>query len=303
MKRQLRKSAAAFLHSAAGDGESVKGVEICGSGFRKSCDGFLLHGQVYWQYQALGVIWVTEVYAIGLAFLIHGAGVVAVGKFCGTHPALWRILVAAATGGFYAAVSLADARLGGGLVRLLSLLLIVLLAFGRNGKAGGIYLALFLVIEALAQWVGRGQGWICVLVVAGYLLFLRRALPAKAYVPVVLRFGQTQLKLTALRDTGNTLRDPISGSPVLILDSTTACRLTGLTREQLKDPVEVLRQSPFPGLRLIPYRTVSVADGLLLGICLPGVRVGKWKGSLTVAFAPENFCDNGEFQALTGGTL
>lgn len=250
-----------------------------------------------------GGIWVMGVYAVTLAVLVHGAGVVAVGRLCGLQISPWRIFAAAAAGGCYAAMCLADARLGGGWIRLLSLVLIAFLAFGRSGKAGGFYLALFLLIETHAKWVGKGHGWIGVLVVGGYLLFLCRGFPSKAYVPVELRFGQRQLKVTALRDTGNTLRDPISGSPVLILDSTTACRLTGLTQEQLKDPVGVLRQSPFPGLRLIPFRTVCVADGLLLGIRLPGVRVGKWKGSLTVAFAPEDFCDNGEFHALTGGTL
>ena len=243
----------------------------------------------------------TEVYAVALAALLHGAAVVAVGNVCGHRLSVWRILPAAAAGGAYAALCVADPRMGEGWVRALSLLLIAALTFGRKGKAVACYVALFLSVEGLAGGAGRYRGWLGALAVAVFLLLAGRS--RRDRVPVVLRLGDRQVKVTALRDTGNTLRDPVSGTPVLILDGGTACRLTGLERAQLKTPVEVMRRPPFPGLRLIPYRAVGVADGLLLGMCLHSVRVGSWKGSLTVAFAPEDFSENGEFQALTGGSL
>ena len=77
------------------------------------------------------------------------------------------------------------------------------------------------------------------------------------YLPVVISHGGRTIQLTALADTGNTLRDPISGWPVLVTDSWAAEHLLGLTREQLSDPVGFLTECVNPGLRLIPFHSVT----------------------------------------------
>ena len=120
------------------------------------------------------------------------------------------------------------------------------------------------------------------------------------YVPVVLRRGENRVCLTALRDTGNTLTDPVTGQPVLVVDGNTCASITGLTREQLRAPLEAITQ--LPGSRLIPYRAVGQPAGFLLALRLPEVRIGAWKGSCLVAFAPDGL-DNREFQGLTGGMV
>lgn len=242
-------------------------------------------------------------FAVGLAILFQGAGAIAIGRLWGRSPALWRIFSAAAWGGFYVALSLKVPWFGAWHWRTVSLAFGGVLVFGGNWKKVISYILLLLGIEGFAGGVGVERRYLGVLLIGGALLLCRSMSQPKAFVPVVLRLGDRQLKIKALRDTGNTLRDPISGSPVLIIDERSACQLTGLCAEQLNRPVEVMRQPPIQGLRLIPYRAVGVADGLLLGMRLRFVQVGSWKGSLTVAFAPEEFCDNGEFQALIGGTI
>ena len=64
-----------------------------------------------------------------------------------------------------------------------------------------------------------------------------------------------------------------------------------------------MRQPPFPGLRLIPYKTIGQSDGFLLGMRIASAQVGDWKGGLLVALAPEEFNCEGKFQALTGGVV
>jgi stage II sporulation protein GA (sporulation sigma-E factor processing peptidase) len=107
--------------------------------------------------------------------------------------------------------------------------------------------------------------------------------------------------LTALQDTGNTLRDPITGRQVLVVGADVAQKLTGLTVQQLKKPVENV--GLLPGLRLIPYRAVGQEAGLLLALKLPQVKIGTWQGNSLVAFAPEGLSPDGAYQALTGGVL
>ena len=43
--------------------------------------------------------------------------------------------------------------------------------------------------------------------------------------------------------------------------------------------------------------------GRLLAMRLQQVRIGSWKGSCLVAFAPDGLSRDGAYQALTGGTL
>lgn len=119
-------------------------------------------------------------------------------------------------------------------------------------------------------------------------------------IPIELSYGTNHIALTALRDTGNTLRDPVSGRPVLILGADAAENLTGLTINQLRNPVDTM--GTLPGLRLIPYHTIN-GGGMLLALQLPKVCVGGRCRSALVAFAPEILSKEGRFQALAGGII
>ena len=72
------------------------------------------------------------------------------------------------------------------------------------------------------------------------------------------------LQLRALVDTGNFLRDPVSGKKIILVDAGTLSQLLPLTPGM--DPVEQLdvlsRQSP--RFSLIQYRTADRPDGLLI---------------------------------------
>jgi len=245
----------------------------------------------------------TVIFVMGLAFLIHGVGVLAIGRLWGSVPALWRVGAAGLLAAVYTALCVFDSRFGASGWRLVSLLAVSMVAFGGAWKQWVAYLLLFLSVEGAAVLLGERWGWIGAFLPLLLPVLLQRAAPARRYIPVELRFGDTRVKLTALVDTGNTLRDPVTGLPVLVLDGKTSCSLTGLSDRQLRSPLEVMRQPPIPGLRLIPYRAVGVAGGLLLGLRLQTVRIGGRRCSLMVAFAPELFCESGEFQALAGGIL
>ena len=80
-----------------------------------------------------------------------------------------------------------------------------------------------------------------------------------------------------------------------------ARELTGLTKQQLRKPVDAL--GTIPGLRLIPYRTVDQSGRFLLALQLKHTKIGKRTGSALVAFAPEVLDGNGKYQALIGGTV
>ena len=120
----------------------------------------------------------------------------------------------------------------------------------------------------------------------------------KRLVEVSLNYQGKTLRFTALYDTGNELRDPVTGEGVLVLSDTIAGELTDLPKEAFAHPVESI--ALLPGLRLIPYQTVGNA-GFLLAMRIPEAKIGNRQGSVVVAFSPRHFGRN--YQALTGGML
>ena len=125
----------------------------------------------------------------------------------------------------------------------------------------------------------------------------------REYVPVELTYGGKTVSIVALRDSGNTLRDPISGEQVLVVSGEVAEKLTGLTQDQLRAPLKTLMCRPVPGLRLIPYRAVGQAGDMLLAMRFDRVKIGNRPQSAVVAFAAEGLGRGDVYQALTGGVI
>lgn len=182
-----------------------------------------------------------------------------------------------------------------------------LVAFGLE-RQSIVKCGIFILLKMALSWlaVGAGGGLWMPLFGAFAIFFLcgfvfREQRHAKPMLPVELHYGENNIRIWALRDTGNTLRDPITGKPVLIIGPKVATKLTGLTQKQLENPVETM--GVLPGLRLIPYETVGTQNGLLLGLKLANTKIGKWQGSSLVAFAPRGFGEHQAYQGLTGGYL
>ena len=182
------------------------------------------------------------------------------------------------------------------------------ISFGLDGgvwRRWGMFLLLSLTMGAIARnfserkWLG--------LAVAALLVWLLCTVGSDGRmggqfcVPMEIRYGDQILRLTALRDTGNTLRDPVTGEQVLVIDGDAASQLTGLGKEELSRPMETVGSKL--GYRLILYRSIGQPRGMLLAKRFQDVRVGNWRGSAVVAFAPHTIGGEGGFRALVGGTL
>jgi stage II sporulation protein GA (sporulation sigma-E factor processing peptidase) len=244
-----------------------------------------------------------------LNFLVDFLLLLGADRLCG-YPAKWkRAVLAALIGGVYAGACLLPGFqfLGNLLWRMVSFGAMSVIAYGFHKSAfrrGLVFVFLTLALGGAVTGIGKG-GFLGILCAAGVVCLLccfgfRGRIGGSTYVPVELKQGDKHLRLTALQDTGNTLRDPLTGRQVLVIDADTAGTLTGLTREQLRDPVGSL--GALPGLRLIPYRSID-GRSFLLAMRMQNVKIGTWQGSSLVAFAPETLGTEGAYQALTGGAL
>ncbi len=253
----------------------------------------------------------------------------------------WRCMAAAALGGLYAVGCVVPglAWLQAMPVKLLVLAAMQVLAFGwkkSSVKQGFLFLALSLafggLVLVMVNVFGTGlmllggaayypvSARVLVLTAAAVYVLTRTVFAHLAehtggeLVPVELTLGSRTARLTALRDSGNTLKDPATNRAVLVADwriarallpAETASELDGA---QFAHPAELLerlvQREPAAKWRLIPYRAVGTNGGLLLAMRCERMRVGEKdiEGGL-VAFSPTTVSDGGAYTALIGGSV
>ncbi len=223
-----------------------------------------------------------------------------------------RAALGAFLGSIYAgACVLPDlAFLAGGFWRLISFGIMSAAAFGVDKSAlrrGILFFLLSMALGGLATGFAGAGVWTLVLSAAlMWLLCLLGFGGGKShqhYASVTVTHRGKTLRLTALVDTGNTLRDPISHRPVLVADAAVAQKLLGLSIEALEHPLETLAAGSCPGLRLIPYSSVGNPAGMLLAVKAERVEIDGAQKDVLIGFAPQRIGQGKAFEALAGGTL
>lgn len=245
-----------------------------------------------------------------LSFLIDFLLIVGSNRLFG-HPQRWlRTVFAALIGGIYTTACMIPSffSLRHIVFRILCMIVMSVTAFGISFAAlrkAAILFLLSMALGGMSIWfngddkLSVGAAMICLLVLS--FIGLRGRPWSRTMVPVEINSGEKCIKIIALCDTGNLLRDPITGRTVLVIGRDIAERLVGLSREQLSHPVETMERKLLPGLRLISYKTVGNGEGFLLAQYFPSVKVGNVNGGSLVAFSPEILSSDGAYQALTGG--
>lgn len=237
-----------------------------------------------------------------------------------------RLLAAAMLGGAAALASLYLRAPWG----VLGLPVLTVCAFGVSPEAlrrGALFFCLSLALcgiqEVLARLLPTGTllrrggvlllvSWRTLLASAGVLYgacaLLHGAVcgQRRRVLPTQLTLGGRSVSFRSLVDTGSFLSDPLSGRAVLLADAAVARRLLDVSPEALRAPEELLerlaRQQPELCPRLIPYRAVGTAQGLLLGVRCREMRVGaERRRNGIVAFSPEELSRDGSFHGLKGG--
>lgn len=132
-------------------------------------------------------------------------------------------------------------------------------------------------------------------------------------LPVSVRFGGDDIQLTALVDTGNRLRDPLSGHPVMVvevdaLEPVLPPGLAHLIRQGEKADLDALAQAvagtPWAArLRIIPYHSIDREHGMLIGFRPDELTVRSGSDTITAQDAVVGICrqtldPEGAYQAL-----
>ena len=217
-------------------------------------------------------------------FAIIAAGVLIITTAFGGQPRLLRIsLVFFAVSAAFAGAVLAAALLGG-------------------GSPGAIVPPISVKVLLIAFAASYG---------AISLVFRRVAGNKGGVVPITIKQGERTLNLRALIDTGNSLIDPMTGTPVIVAG---VPEVLSLFTKEIRSVIEVLPQCGAATVlemisdnggntrfRLIPYSAVGVSGGVLLTFKPDEIVInGKVKPGVLIALSPNSVSDNGTYTALIG---
>ncbi|MBQ0038327.1 MAG: sigma-E processing peptidase SpoIIGA [Clostridiales bacterium] len=253
-------------------------------------------------------------------------------RLCGRPLRRWRFLICAILGGIYAAAVFYFPWLAHPAAKLLSGTLMVWLAYRReihpirqmalffllSGGLAGILLGFGIAAGAPAFYLDRLTyaqiSWPVLIISAVTFSILLQILfrqgarhGGKEIMDMIISIGGHSQSVRALHDTGNTLRDPISGRPVLVLEQSMLKELLPSEVWHIlnsnippEEKMAYLHQQETPYcFTLLPFRSVGVASGLLLAIRSDYIQVERKRYSRTlIALSPGSISDGGGYQAL-----
>ena len=133
-------------------------------------------------------------------------------------------------------------------------------------------------------------------------------------IKVSCEIAGQKVTLRTLLDNGNTLCDDITGAPVLVVEGAVLLPVWPeavrpyLTNSYLGKPMQTMaaleKVQEKPALRLLPYRSIGTASGMLLACTACHAKIGFYqREKLTVALSPTPVSERKEFDALWGGPV
>lgn len=171
------------------------------------------------------------------------------------------------------------------------------------GKAGSPLFPLGTLISIITVLITAELGWGIV---------HQRMVNQVYRVPVEIQCDDITVKMKALVDTGNNLRDPLNNQPVIIVEQDALKELLPQEMGEIVAAVESGELSALEGLetletwqtriRLIPFNSIGRKNGLLVGFRPDGIKVGENPMSNsfqpTIAIHPHALDPDNEYKAL-----
>ena len=274
------------------------------------------------------IIYVDEIFIFNAA--VDSILLIAAGNLCGLPFRRVRALAAGGIGGLYAIATqvFAGSPVAWPAVKMLVGIVMPLCAFGYLSRAAFLRrLTAFWVMSVATGGAvlgaaalfggGRSEPHPAELTVLAFALGIMllvsswiggaAAHSAEERVRVKVSRGGREVEFTALVDSGNTLRDPLSGFPVIVTEREAVISLfepevAAALRRSGGDAVQFLAELAGKGslFRLVPYTTVS-GRGMLAAFRPDRVEVGGKEVRALVALSEEQVGQT--FAALVGRSV
>ena len=279
---------------------------------------------------AMDTIYIDSLFAINMA--INYVILLATGKLSGAVISRPKLGIGAAVGGIYAVLTVLPqtAFLSGAAMKIVSAVFMLIIAFGREKHLFRTALIFFAVsaafggavyaVSLMAGGTGSGAPYVpvsgrvlvlsfvfCYLLIS--VVFRRAGIKQeKEVLEIEMTLASRKISIRTLRDTGNSLYDPVSGAPIMVADKEALLKLFSdeAAKELCRtaDPIEAMvalgRINGYQGrFRLIPYSAIGVDTGMLLCFRPDEVRVRKAPmQNLLVGISASRICIGGGYDAV-----
>lgn len=174
----------------------------------------------------------------------------------------------------------------------------------KNGLFAGKYVLKVILFGAIVAFV---------IIKLSIKIIKTKIQPKDMYCKVKLKINGKEIQTTAMIDTGNLVREPITNIPVIIVESSLMYdilpreiinNLENILGGNLNDIPEEIRNIYIPKLRWIPYKSLGKENGMLLGIKIDGMEVEKEEihkvQNVIVGIYDKSLTKRGEYRALVG---
>lgn len=264
----------------------------------------------------MGVLYIDSYFLLNLA--IDLLALLAAAQLCAAHAKGWRMGLAALAGALWATAAAVWPVVGIWPARFAVFLAMPLIAFGaRRGfvRLSAAFLGISVLFGGAAYAIGALTGLsgltvrlafpAAALCFGAVALFLRRRGSTEKTAELRITLLGRERTVTALRDTGLTLRDPVTNRPVVILDEREFLSLLPPDAAALvtaSEPARSLERLADTRLRsrcrLISCRTIGGASLLLAVRTDKTVIGGREEIGLLAAVSPEPIAGDGTYGAI-----
>ena len=153
-----------------------------------------------------------------------------------------------------------------------------------------------------------------IILITGFKIVKNKISKKDMYFNIKIIIEKKQVETTAIVDTGNMLKDPITGVPVVVVESSLLEKVIPKeilqNTEQIiggdfKNVPEIIRNKYIAKLKLIPYSSLGRQNGMLIGIKSDEIIIETEenairKDNIIIGIYNKSLTKRGEYRALIG---
>lgn len=178
----------------------------------------------------------------------------------------------------------------------------------RNGVYVGIYPLKIALLGAILGFV---------VIVLSFKIIKTKLSKKSLFCNVKININKKQVETVAMIDTGNLLKDPISNTPVIVVEHSLLYdilpkqilnNLEKILGGELENIPEDVKEKYISKLKVIPFSSLGRQNGMLLGIKADEINIESEDGNITkdniiVGIYDKSLTKRGEYRALVGMNL
>ena len=152
------------------------------------------------------------------------------------------------------------------------------------------------------------------IIIIGFKIVKSKISPKDMYCNIEIKINQKNIKTKAMIDTGNFLKEPITNTPVIVMEHTLLYEcipkeilnhMENILGGDFSEIPDKVKEEYISRLKVIPFSSLGKQNGMLLGIKADSVKIEKEEEEKTnqdviIGIYNKSLTKKGEYRALLG---